>query len=118
MAQKPQQIAMQKLQEARRQLATGKTLDQVAAELGVGVKETPEFGGQGTIPGIGYNPELAQAAMALPAGQVGGPMADAQGALLFQVTERKGWDPKQYAANREQTRSTLLQQKLAASRGP
>ncbi len=115
--QKTQQMATQKLQEARRQMATGKTLDQVAAELGVRVQETAEFGGQGAIPGIGYNPELTKAAMALPAGQVGGPITDAQGALLFQVTDRKGWDPKQYAANREQTRSTLLQQKIASVEG-
>jgi peptidyl-prolyl cis-trans isomerase D len=115
--QKLQQMTTQKLQEARRQMTQGKTLDQVAAELGVPVKETEEFGGQGAIPGIGYNPELTKAAMALPAGQVGGPITDAQGALLFQVTDRKGWDPKQYAANREQTRSTLLQQKIASVEG-
>lgn len=115
--QKMQQMATQKLQEARRQMAAGKTLDQVAAELGLKVQETAEFGGQGAIPGIGYNPELTKAAMALPAGQVGGPINDAQGALLFQVTDRKGWDPKQYAANRDQTRSTLLQQKIASVEG-
>ncbi len=115
--QKMQQMTTQRLQEARRQMTQGKTLDQVAAELGLQVKETAEFGGQGAIPGIGYNPELTKAAMSLPAGQVGGPVNDAQGALLFQVTDRKGWDPKQYAANREQTRSTLLQQKIASVEG-
>jgi hypothetical protein len=39
-------------------------------------------------------------------------VADAQGGLLFQVTDRKSWDPKLYATNREQTRSTLLRDKL------
>ncbi|HEY4589192.1 MAG TPA: peptidylprolyl isomerase, partial [Thermoanaerobaculia bacterium] len=111
-SEKLQQIATQKLTAARAELAAGKTLDQVAAELGVPVKETAEFGGDGTIPGIGYNPELAKAVMALPTGQVGGPVADAQGALLFQVTDRKAWDPKLYATNREQTRGTLLRDKL------
>lgn len=115
--QKLQQIAQQKLEEARKEIAQGKTLDQVAAELGAQVKETPEFGGQGMIPGLGYNPVLTKAALALPAGQVGGPVADTQGALLFQVTDHKGWDPKQYAANRDQTRSTLLQQKVATVEG-
>ncbi len=112
-AQKLQQITARKLEEAKRQMAQGKTLDQVATELGVQAKETDEFGGQGMVPGIGYNPELAKAALALRTGQVGGPVADAQGALLFQVTDRKGWDPKQYASNREQTRSSLLQEKLS-----
>ncbi len=111
--QKLQQITVRKLEEAKRQMAQGKTLDQVAAELGGAAKETEEFGGQGAIPGIGINPELVKAALSLQTGQVGGPVADAQGALLFQVTDRKGWDPKQYASNREQTRTNLLQEKLA-----
>lgn len=109
-AQKLQQAAMRRLDEARR---GGKTLDQVAAELGLEVKETEEFGGQGTIPGIGYNPELAKRVMTHQAGQLGGPVADAQGALLFHVTERKSWDPKEYASNREQTRTNLLQEKVS-----
>jgi peptidyl-prolyl cis-trans isomerase D len=111
-SQKLQQVAMQKLQAARSELAAGKTLDQVAATFGVAVKETPEFGGEGTVPGIGYNPDLAKAALSLPVGQVGGPVAGSQGAVLFQVTDRKSWDPKQFAANREQTRSTLMREKL------
>jgi parvulin-like peptidyl-prolyl isomerase len=115
--QKLQQIAQQKLEAARQEIAAGKTLDQVAAGLSVQVQETPEFGGQGMIPGLGYNPELTKAALALPTGQVGGPVPVAQGALLFQVTDHKGWDPKQYATNREQTRSSLLQQKLSGLEG-
>ncbi|MFL6236895.1 MAG: peptidyl-prolyl cis-trans isomerase [Thermoanaerobaculia bacterium] len=115
--QKLQQMTMQALEDAKRQIAQGKTLDQVAAGLGVQAKETPEFGGQAAVPGIGYNPELTRAVMALQTGQVGGPVADAQGAVLFQVTDRKGWDPKQYAANRDQTRSTLLQQKAQSVEG-
>lgn len=116
--QKLQQLTLQKLEDARKQIAQGKTLDQVAGELGVPAKETPEFGGQGgSIPGLGYNPELVKAALALQSGQVGGPLADSQGAVLFQVTDRKGWDPKQYAANREQTRKTLLQQRVSSVEG-
>ena len=50
---KLQQIATQKLAAARSELAAGKTLDQVAAELGVPVKETAEFGGDVTDQGGG-----------------------------------------------------------------
>ncbi|HEX4497208.1 MAG TPA: peptidyl-prolyl cis-trans isomerase [Thermoanaerobaculia bacterium] len=117
--QKLQQITLQKLEDARKEIAQGKTLDQVAAELGVQAKETQqEFGGQGgMIPGLGYNPELVKTALTLQAGQVGGPLADAQGGVLFQVTDRKGWDPKQYAANRDQTRTKLLQQRVGSVEG-
>jgi peptidyl-prolyl cis-trans isomerase D len=110
--QKQQKMAMERLQQVRREVAAGKAFDQAASELGLEVKETEEFGGEGSVPGIGYNPELAKAALALKAGQVGGPVADAQGALLFQVTERKDWDRAQYATAKEQTRSRLQQEKL------
>jgi peptidyl-prolyl cis-trans isomerase D len=117
--QKLQQLTLQKLEEARKEMAQGKTLDQVATELGVQAKETQqEFGGQGgMIPGLGFNPELVKTALSLQAGQVGGPLADAQGGVLFQVTDRKGWDPKQYAANREKTRTNLLQQRVSGVEG-
>ncbi|MES1240812.1 MAG: peptidyl-prolyl cis-trans isomerase [Acidobacteriota bacterium] len=107
--QKQQDQALQQLRQAK---AAGKTLDQIAAELGLEVKESSEFGAQGAIPGIGANPELAKAALALNTGQMGEPVADAQGALLFEVKERKSWDPIQFAAAREQTRESLRRQKL------
>ncbi|MFL6259848.1 MAG: peptidyl-prolyl cis-trans isomerase [Thermoanaerobaculia bacterium] len=115
--QKLQQMTMKALEDAKGQIAQGKTLDQVAAQLGVPVKETAEFGAQAAVPEIGYNPELTKAVMALQTGQIGGPVAARDGAVLFQVTDRKGWDPKQYAANRDQTRSTLLQQKAQSVEG-
>src|SRR5262249_22492425 len=95
--QKQQQAAMDKLVEARKELTLGKTLDQVASELGLKVQETPEFGGQGQIPGLGYSPQVASAALALQTGQIGGPLPSSQGALLFQVTDRKTWDPAKFA---------------------
>jgi parvulin-like peptidyl-prolyl isomerase len=85
----------------------------VAAELGLTVQETPtEFGTQGVIAGIGSNPELAKAALKLQPGQIGGPVADARGGVLFQVTERKSWDPKKFSTEKEATRSRLQQDKL------
>ncbi|HWN44891.1 MAG TPA: peptidyl-prolyl cis-trans isomerase [Thermoanaerobaculia bacterium] len=109
--QKQQDLAMQQLRQAK---APGATLDQIAAGLGLEVKESSEFGLQGQIPGIGQNPELAKAAMALSPGQLGGPVNDAQGALLFEVKERKSWDPIQFAAAREQTREQVRRGKLDA----
>jgi peptidyl-prolyl cis-trans isomerase D len=88
-----------------------KTIDQVGAELGIPAKDSPEFGATGTIPGLGSTPQLAKLAMTLPVGQVGGPVADSRGAVLFQVTERKAWDPAKFAAAKDQTRQGLLQQR-------
>jgi len=115
--QRQQQETMERLAQAKTALAAGKTLDQVAAELGVAVKESEEFGGEGTIPGIGYNPELTKAALSLQNGQVGGPVADSQGGILFQVSERKAWDPAQFATAKDQTRTRLQQEKLSRYQG-
>lgn len=108
-----QKIAIDRLNTAR---AGGKSLDQVAADLGLTVKETPEFGLNGSIPGLGFNPELARKAMALKVGDVGGPVSDPQGALLFQVTERKGVTPTELAAAKQQTLLTVKQDKLGRLR--
>jgi peptidyl-prolyl cis-trans isomerase D len=107
--QKQQDQALEQLRQAK---ASGKTLDQISAELGLEIKESSEFGAEGAIPGIGANPELAKAALALNTGQMGGPVTDAQGALLFEVKERKSWDPIQFAAAREQTRDAVRREKL------
>ncbi|HEY2738435.1 MAG TPA: SurA N-terminal domain-containing protein [Thermoanaerobaculia bacterium] len=106
LAQKQQEAAVQKLKAER---ASGKTLDQIAAGLNLQVKESAELGPQG---GMGLSPDLARAAMATDVGKMGDPLPDVQGAVLYEVKERKSWDPVQFAAAKEQTRSTLEQEKL------
>jgi peptidyl-prolyl cis-trans isomerase D len=117
LTRKQQEKAVEVLNQARQQIQHGKTFDQVAAELAVPVKDTPEFGGNGSIPGIGPSPQLTKLALTLPTGQVGGPVADSRGALLFLVTDRKSWEPAKFAAAKEQTRQTLQQQKLSSILG-
>ncbi len=105
--QKLQQLALDRLNEAKQQLAQGKTLDQVAAGMGLKVEDSQEFGATGFIQGLGLNPQVAKAALALAPGQVGGPLPAAQGAVLFQVAEKKGFDPKQFADQRDQIRQEV-----------
>jgi peptidyl-prolyl cis-trans isomerase D len=112
------QLAVERLAEARRDMDGGKTLDQVAAELAVTPQETGEFGPRGAVPGLGFNPQVVQAAMALKPGQVGGPFEATGGALLFEVVERTTWDRQQFEeakeATREQVRENRLNQLLAS----
>ena len=114
---KQQEKAVEALNRARQEIQQGKSFDQAAAELAVQVKETPEFSGTGPIPGLGPSPQLIKLALSLPTGQVGGPVAVSRGAVLFQVTDRKTWEPAKFAAAREQTRQSLQQQKLATILG-
>ena len=109
---KQQEKAVEVLNRARQEIQHGKSFDQAAAELAVAVKDTPEFGGSGPVPGLGPSPQLIKLALSLPIGQVGGPVADSRGAVLFLVTDRKSWEPAKFAAAKEQTRQSLQQQKL------
>lgn len=106
LVQKQQEAAVQKLKTER---ASGKTLDQIAAGLNLQVKESQEMGAQG---GMGLSPDVARAALATEVGKMGEPAPDSLGAVLYEVKERKSWDPIQFAAAKEQTRSTLEQEKL------
>jgi peptidyl-prolyl cis-trans isomerase D len=106
------EMAVAVLNQARQEIQHGRSFDQVAAELAVAVKDTPEFGGSGPIPGLGPSPQLIKLALSLPKGQVGGPVGDSRGAVLFLVTDRKSWEPAKFAAAKEQTRQSLRQQKL------
>jgi len=114
---KQEEKAVEALNQTRQEIQKGKTFEQAAAELAVQVKDTPEFGASGSVPGIGPSPQLIKLAMSLPPGQVGGPVADSRGALLFRVTDRKRWDPAKFAAAKEQTKQTLQQQKLGTILG-
>lgn len=110
-SRKQQQMAVDRLAEAREALAQGGTLDEVAEELEVTPQESNEFGPQGTIQGLGYNAKVARAALSMDEGEVGGPFEAASGALLFEVVERKTWDPEQFESQKAQLRDRLLEQR-------
>jgi peptidyl-prolyl cis-trans isomerase D len=99
--------AVAELTRVRGSLGAGRTLDQAAAELGVTVQESGELGANSTVPGLGAVPAVVQEALKLPAGAIGGPIETPAGAVLFQVAERKTFDPTAFAAVRESTRASL-----------
>ncbi len=109
--EKRQQLARQRLEKASREMADGKTLEEVAAELGVDVQESGEFGADGPVAGLGSVPEVAQQALTMDEGAVGGPVATPQGAVLFQVSERKRFEPAELAAHRDEVRERLAAQR-------
>jgi parvulin-like peptidyl-prolyl isomerase len=108
-----QQLAMETLGNAAADIAEGRaTFDEVAARLGLAIQDSGEFARGAAIPGLGLQPAIADAAMALAEGEVGGPYGTAQGAVLFQVTARTAWDPEEFAAARAATRERLEQERL------
>lgn len=112
-AERRQQLAMELLGNAAADVAEGKaTFDEAVATLGLQPQPSGEFGRGGSIPGLGFHPVIADAAMDLEAGQVGGPFGTSAGAVLFEVTSRTRWDPEQFAGAREGVRQQLEQERL------
>jgi peptidyl-prolyl cis-trans isomerase D len=112
-AEKRQQAAMDRLAAARADVAEGgKTFDQVAAELGLEVQESGEFGSGGAISGLGMAPRVAEAALAMDEGEVAGPFGISRGGVLFEVVSRTRFDPAAFAEAREDTRDRLESDEL------
>ncbi|HEV8630538.1 MAG TPA: peptidyl-prolyl cis-trans isomerase, partial [Thermoanaerobaculia bacterium] len=109
---KARQQAFERLQAARAKLGAGGSLDAVAAEVGLPVQESQEFGYGAVIPGLGYAPDLAKEAIAKPVGTLGGPTAVAGSAVLYQVSGRQGFDPAVYAQQKDGLRQQLEQEQL------
>ena len=116
--EKQLRLANERMVEARQKLDGGSSLDDVAAELDLAVRESGQFGRGGSIAGLGSNPEIATAALGLEVGDFGGPLIHENQVLVFEVVERQHFDPEEFATQeaeaRETVRSERLNQLLAA----
>jgi peptidyl-prolyl cis-trans isomerase D len=106
------ELARQALAAARAELAGGKSLDDIAKQLGVTAQESPEFGRTGGVPGLPGSDAVAATALGLEVGQVGGPLALPNGAVLFTVSSRQHFDATAFAQERAKTREQLEDQEL------
>ncbi|MEO8275123.1 MAG: SurA N-terminal domain-containing protein [Thermoanaerobaculia bacterium] len=107
MRAKAGQLALARLTQARGELASGRTLDEVAKELGVEAKDSGDFGRGGNVAGIADSRAVIDAALAAKSGDIGTPVLTDQGAILFQVTKRTGFDAAAFATARVETRENL-----------
>ena len=104
--------AVAKLAEMRQAIETGGNLEALAAEQGLEVQDSGEFGRFGTITGLGSNRAVIDAALELDAGQIGGPVESALGAVLFEVAERKTFDAEEFEAEKTSVRSSQESERL------
>lgn len=107
-----QRMAAERLEEIRAGFEGGDGLEAAAEELGVDLVETPEFGSTGTVQGLGFAPAVNEAAMAADRGDVVGPVETPQGPVLFEVTERRGFQAEELASRTEEIRERLAQERF------
>ena len=92
-------------------------LAKAAKEAGAVVKESELVGRQSQVPEIGSMSGPAQAAFSLKPGEISGPVNTGKNGVVLQLTERQepsATDP-QFAAQRDQLREQLTQQKQQES---
>lgn len=99
--------ALEKLQPAARELASGTTLAALAARYETEVKTTPEFGPEAPVPDIGAAPRLVGVVFHTPAGQAGPPVPVPGGFVLFRVLTRTQADPAAFTAQKSALAETL-----------
>ena len=106
-AERREKEALEKLQPAAAELASGTPLPQIAARYDTEVKTTPEFAPGGPIPEIGNAPELSNAVFQTEKGRPGPPVAVPGGFVLFRVIDKKTADPKTFDAQRADLAETI-----------
>jgi peptidyl-prolyl cis-trans isomerase D len=106
---KARQLATAELESARARIAAGTPFDEAVRPLGLEPKDSGDFTRTGSIPDLGPARPIADVAFGLAPGQVGGPVAVSQGAVLFELTQHKPFDPAAFAAARDGKRDELRQ---------
>ena len=111
-AEKAREAAIASLRQSADKVRAGAPIEEVAAELGAEVKSTGPFAREAAVGELGREPALSEAAFALDAGAVGGPVATRQGTVIFQVDERTRLDPAELDSRRAELREELREQRL------
>ncbi|GMU63814.1 MAG: hypothetical protein AMXMBFR36_00880 [Acidobacteriota bacterium] len=101
------ELAATEAASVKERLAAGRSLDEVAAELGVEVTDSGEFTPGGSIAGIGSARPVADALATLAVGDVGGPVAVPSGSLVFEVVAKTEFDRAAFEAASTETRDQL-----------
>lgn len=96
--------AARRLEEMRAAVEAGTDAELLASELGLEFSEGGEFGRLGSITGLGANRKIIDTALALDAGQWGGPIESDLGAVLFEVTGRKAFDAAEFEKEKASAR--------------
>jgi peptidyl-prolyl cis-trans isomerase D len=106
-SERREQEAVEKLQPAAKELASGASMATLATRYETEVKTTPEFSPGGAVPDIGNAPALSTAVFATAKGQPGPPVPVPGGFVLFRVVNRTTADPAALASQRNEIADSI-----------
>jgi peptidyl-prolyl cis-trans isomerase D len=101
-------------QEALRQTRGGKTIRQVASDMGLTYQETEPFTRMGFVPGIGRESVVLATAFALDEGQTSGVLEDSDRFFIIRVEEKIPLDEEDVENNIFNVRMSLIGTKQQA----
>ncbi len=101
------EIAHERLKAARVALDGGKTLEEVADDLGVTLEDAGPFGANGAVGSLGQATDVARLALTLDEGAVSEPLMLENDTVMFEVAARTRFDPVAFGAERDAARERL-----------
>ena len=107
------ELAAVDLEEARRSIDEGATLDEAAQALETEAIDSGEFGADDAVGELGRATEVARAALALEVGDLGGPVQLERQAILFEVTARSHFDAATFEGEKAATRDRLVAERAS-----
>ena len=107
-AEKKAEICGRRLEEVRRQVLDGRSLDQAAAEENLEVRKPAPFARSESVPNIGRRNAFVGAAFRLEPGELSEVVTLPRGAYLIHALDKLAVDEDQFEAGREQLAQQLL----------
>lgn len=107
--EKKVKLLLPKAQKVADAVASGKTLEQAAQEVGATVTRSPMFARTTQVSGLGQANEAIGAAFGLPAGAVSGPVSTSDGVFVLRVDHRVSADRATWEKQKAEQRRDYLQ---------
>ncbi|MFQ5525289.1 MAG: peptidyl-prolyl cis-trans isomerase [Thermoanaerobaculia bacterium] len=106
--ERQRQVALERLTAERH-----RGLDAIAESVGLQIEEPESFGLDGVVGTLGADARVVDAALELDEGDLGGPIATDEGAVMFEVVERQRMDPAEFENQKSATRASLESRRAA-----
>jgi len=106
-SEKRMEAAKAAADDAYAKINTGSTLDQVAADDSLDLKQTDEFTLGGSIPGVGREPAFAAGAFKLKVGEYSEPIEGTRGYYIIQLLKKSEFDETAFQNQKESLKTQL-----------